>query len=142
MFCSTDRLHPDNFPNDIDIISPTTTMSCIHCGEELLNLWEAQCCRVCLRSRIKEEEKAGWKSKKKFKEYNLNAGDLIRVWWRGNIKSAFMRLILSTGEEDGAPWIVSMDPKSGTVSCWGSHTIELSVDPMLRGGHLGIQKVL
>lgn len=142
MNCSKDRLHPDNFPNDIDIIAPTTTMTCIHCGEELLNLWEAQCCRDCLKISVKDEERRGWKSKKKFKEYDLKAGDLIRVWWRGNTKTAFMRLILSTGVEDGNPWLVSMDPQSRVISCWGSHTIELSVEPMLRGGHLGIQKVL
>ena len=133
--------HPDNLPNDAEILMHTTTMYCISCGEDLMHLWEAQCCKSCLKRKIREEEAAGWFSRKKFYPQEFQPGTLFRVWWRGNKKSAFVRMVIAAGLEDGMPWLSLMDPSSKTLMCWGSHTIQLSVIPLLRGGHLGIQKI-
>jgi len=138
---SENSFHPDNLPNDAEILIHTTAMYCISCGGDLKHLWEAQCCNLCLKSKIKEEEAEGWASKKKFYPQDFQPGSLVRVWWRGNKKSAFIRLVVAAGSEDGNPWLSLIDPGTMALMCWGSHTIQLSIIPLLRGGHLGIQKI-
>ena len=36
---SKNPLHPDNLPNDVDVIVPTMTAVCFVCGNDLMNLW-------------------------------------------------------------------------------------------------------
>lgn len=133
--------HPDNLPNDTEILMHTTAVFCISCGNDLIHLWEAQCCKSCLKIKIREEDSSGWLSKKKFHPQDFKPGTLFRAWWRGNKKSAFIRMVIAAGTEDGNPWLSLMDPVTKSLMCWGSHSIQLSVVPLLRGGHLGIQKI-
>lgn len=139
---SKNPLHPDSLPNDVDVIVPTMTAVCFVCGNDLMNLWDAQCCKTCLRVKIKEENETGWRSKKRFEDYAITPGTMLRIWWRGNLRSAFVRIVLAVGHEEGNPWLAVLDPRTSRVSCWGSHTIQLSINPVLRSGQLGIQKIV
>lgn len=135
-------LHPDHLPNDAALIVPTLTQKCVNCGDDLYNLWDAQCCRQCLKLKVKEEKQIGLESKRCVEDYKLQPGDLIVVWWRGNLSSMFMRMVLATGEDEGRLWLVVLDPITSRVSCWGSHTVQININACLRGGQLGIQRLL
>jgi hypothetical protein len=141
-FGGKNKLHPDYFPNDAAIVVPTMQMSCVVCGDELISLWDVQCCRPCLRQACKDENAKGWSSKKKFEEYDIRPGSLLRVWWRGDTDTVFLRLVIAKGLDGNDPWIIVVDPASGLTSCWSSHSISLSVSPLLKNGQLAIQQIL
>lgn len=135
-------MNPKIYPSDVEILTLKTTTQCICCGQELMDIWEAQCCKICLDSQIKAEDSKGWHSLKNIEDYDFKAGELIRVWWRGDIKSAVMRMVLAVGEEDGELWLIVVDPSSNGMFSWGSYMIRTNIVPLLRGGHIGIQKIL
>lgn len=138
---NTSDYPPDNYPNDLAVLSPFTTLSCIHCKTPLVGLWETQCCSKCLKIQIKIEEEAGWISLAQFNLYDFNVGAFYRIWWRGNRASAFTRLVLSISNSDKDPWLILMNPNSNSIVCWGSYSIQLSISPLLRGEQLGMQKI-
>jgi len=137
-----DQLTPSHLPNDAALIIPTMNSTCVRCNQDLYNLWDAQCCRKCLNLKIKEETRDGLSSKSSIEEYDLKPGDLVAIWWRGNLKTMFYRMILATGTEEGRDWYAVIDPATCAVSCWGSHTVQININPCLRGGQLGIQLLL
>ena len=133
---------PDHYPNDLAVLSPFTTLICIHCSSPLVGLWETQCCNECLKTQIKIEEEEGWISQKQFNLHDFNVGSLYRVWWRGNRSSAFTRLVLSISKNDKDPWLILMNSHINSIVCWGSYSIQLSISPLVRGEQLGMQKIL
>ena len=136
-------LTPDQLPDDTALVVPTLTSTCVVCGIELFNLWDAQCCRRCLKCKIKEETKMGLivVAKRSIEEYSLQPGSLVALWWRGNLETMFLRMILTVGTKEGNVWFTVLDPITATVSCWGVHIVQMNINTSLRGRQLGIQKL-
>lgn len=132
---------PDNFPNDKDIVAPVYYQNCVYCGDVLMELWDVQCCKTCLREVVKREEADGWISSRFFDYQMYRPGDLLRLWWRGDVNTMFLRAVLRVGATNMSPWLIVIDPQTGNVWSWNVSAIQAELIPLLRGRQLGVQKI-
>lgn len=106
-----------------------------------MELWDVQCCKTCLREVVKREEADGWISSRFFDYQMYRPGDLLRLWWRGDVNTMFLRAVLRVGATNMSPWLIVIDPQTGNVWSWNVSAIQAELIPLLRGRQLGVQKI-